>query len=140
MRAREHPFYPRYPRQTVLQHVATGSTEGESEVLSNQRRNFRLASVTYLGACSARPRVGVVAATGTELRHLPRIEVRAAPLAAGSDHPVPWYDHQPRRQHFPTRVAHADRAVLDTAGLDPRVTLAAEGAGHISSPPVGGWW
>jgi hypothetical protein len=61
------PLLPPVPPVFVLAGWFTGGTGGKSEVIRNQGRNFRLMSDSYLGAHSARSRVGVVAATGTEL-------------------------------------------------------------------------
>jgi hypothetical protein len=109
----------------------TGGTGGKSEILSNQHRNFRPTSGAHIGAYPARPRVGVVAATGTELRHIPRIEVRPASLAPGGDHPVSRHNYQPGRQGLLAGIADPDAgAVLVAAGLDLPISLTAEGAGY----------
>ena len=112
--------------------TSTEGTEGKLEVLGNRVSDLHADSVAYRRTPPARPRVGVVAATGTELHHIPRIEVRPASLAPGGDHPVSRHNYQPGRQGLLAGIADPDAgAVLVAAGLDLPISLTAEGAGHL---------
>jgi hypothetical protein len=108
----------------------TEGTGGKSKVLRKRVRDLHLDTGANLHARLALPRVGVVAVTGTELDHIPGVEVRTAPVAAGRNHPMPRVDHQPWRQGLPAGVADPDYAIRGTTGLDSLIALTAEGTGH----------
>src|SRR5215218_4791904 len=84
-----------------------------------------------LCALRARPRVGVLAASWTDLHEVTRVAVAPALATPCHHHPVAWHDHQDGGVLLVALVAHHQARVLwSAAGLDPRVSPAAQLAAH----------
>src|SRR5215203_994106 len=88
-------------------------------------------SRSLLCARPTRPRVGVLAASWSDLRELPGIAVAPAVVAPGHHHPVAWHDHQDGRMLLVAGVADQQaRSLGGEAGLDPHISPSAQLAAH----------
>ena len=83
----------------------------------------------HASALWARPREGALASPGIGVPKVPWVALAPTQVAPRHGHPVPW--HERPLQDLVARIAQAQpRTVPGTAGLDPLVSPAAEGAPH----------